>query len=169
KLAVLDMYLHIFPPGRVRVAIYTAMGLNAAYAVVFLPLFLTICIPTSAFWSLDPVVHRNKCRSKHSQEYRLLPLLAANMVLDLAVVLIPLPSIWQLQLPPQKKLFVTLMFSIGLVVVGVMAWRVHTTLLYIRTLDWSYVLGTLALQTHLELWLGILAANLPLMGPLFTK
>jgi hypothetical protein len=36
-------------------------------------------------------------------------------------------------------------------------------------MDWSYILLTTALQSHLELWLGILAANLPMMSPIFTR
>jgi hypothetical protein len=31
------------------------------------------------------------------------------------------------------------------------------------------MLLTIALQSHLEIWLGILAANLPVMSPLFTR
>jgi hypothetical protein len=53
--------------------------------------------------------------------------------------------------------------------VGVSAWRVYTTVESTKTMDWSYILLTTALQSHLELWLGILAANLPMMSPIFTR
>lgn len=54
-------------------------------------------------------------------------------------------------------------------VVGVSAWRIVTTVESTKTLDWSYMLLTIGLQSHLELWLGILAANLPMMSTIFTR
>lgn len=54
-------------------------------------------------------------------------------------------------------------------VVGVSAWRISTIVESTKTLDWSYILLTTALQSHLELWLGIIAANLPMMNPVLTK
>ena len=50
-----------------------------------------------------------------------------------------------------------------------MAWRIYTTYETSINPDWSYMIVTIALQCHLELWLGIIAANLPMMGYLFNK
>jgi hypothetical protein len=36
-----------------------------------------------------------------------------NLVLDSAVVLVPVPVVWKLQMPRNKKLGVTAMFSLG--------------------------------------------------------
>jgi hypothetical protein len=105
------MYLHIFPSYTVRIAVYTMIALEIAFVIAFLPIFLTICNPPSAFWSLNPVDQATKCHPIQRQQYASV---AANMLLDLAVVIIPLPSIWKLQLPMGKKLFVTLMFGLGI-------------------------------------------------------
>jgi hypothetical protein len=50
-----------------------------------------------------------------------------------------------------------------------MAWRLYTTYESSKTTDWSYIIVTTALQSHLELWLGMMAANLPMMGHLLKK
>lgn len=50
-----------------------------------------------------------------------------------------------------------------------MAWRIYTTYESTKTTDWSYLLVTTALHSHLESWLGILAANLPMMGDLMKS
>lgn len=50
-----------------------------------------------------------------------------------------------------------------------MSWRVYTTWQSSQTRDWSHLIVTTALQSHLELWLGIMAANLPMMGSLLRK
>lgn len=38
---------------------------------------------------------------------------AINMAMDVAIVLLPLPQIWALQLPSRKKINLSLMFSFG--------------------------------------------------------
>jgi hypothetical protein len=53
--------------------------------------------------------------------------------------------------------------------VGVSAWRIASTVQSTKTVDWSYILIDIALQSHLEIWLGIISANLPMMSPLLTK
>ncbi|KAF2726515.1 hypothetical protein EJ04DRAFT_398336, partial [Polyplosphaeria fusca] len=166
KMAVLWMYTHIFPPSPVRLASWITMGCSLSYAIAFIPVFMTACNPPSAAWALDPMIAMAKCHPIQQQEFASV---SVNMALDLAVVVIPMPAVWKLQLPMRKKITVTCLFSLGLAVVAVSAWRIVTTVESMKTLDWSYVLATVALQSHLELWLGILAANLPMMSPIFKK
>ena len=111
KVAVLWMYLHIFPSKKMKIAIYSLIALEVGFVIAFVPIFLTICNPPSAFWSVDPIEQATQCHPIQQQQYASV---AVNMVLDLAVVVLPLPSIWQLQLPIGKKVFITLMFSMGL-------------------------------------------------------
>ena len=50
-----------------------------------------------------------------------------------------------------------------------MAWRIQSTVASTTDPDWNYTLYITALQSHLELWLGIISANLPTLAPLFNK
>jgi hypothetical protein len=50
-----------------------------------------------------------------------------------------------------------------------MAWRIQATVASTKTTDWSYVFTVTVIQSHLELYLGIIAANLPMMSPLLTR
>lgn len=50
-----------------------------------------------------------------------------------------------------------------------MAWRLHSTLVPVKPADLVYDTYLLTLQSHLELWLGILAANMPTLGPLVNR
>lgn len=72
---------------------------------------MTACLPPSAVWSADVDYIVKHCRAIQSEEYASV---AANMILDLLVVVIPIPSVWKLQLALSKKIFVTTMFSLGL-------------------------------------------------------
>lgn len=54
-------------------------------------------------------------------------------------------------------------------VIGIMIWRLVTTAVPKKAPDLVYDTYLLALQSHLELWLGILAANLPTIVPLARR
>ncbi len=38
-----------------------------------------------------------------------------NAMIDLGIILLPLPIVWKLQMPKARKITLTLMFSLGLV------------------------------------------------------
>ncbi|KAF7957204.1 hypothetical protein EAE96_002795 [Botrytis aclada] len=166
KLAVLWMYLTIFPGRRLKWAVYVTMGLSVAFLIAFVPIFMTVCLPVSAQWSPDIMFTLAHCRAIQTQEFASV---GANMALDLIIVMIPIPSVWSLQMSVAKKVFVTSMFSLGLAVVGIGAWRINTTIKSTKSVDWSWFVVPVGLQSHLELWLGIIAANLPQMSPLLTR
>lgn len=49
-----------------------------------------------------------------------------------------------------------------------MIWRLIFTVMP-RTADYSYDLAMVALQSHLELWLGLIATNIPTIAPLLKN
>jgi hypothetical protein len=50
-----------------------------------------------------------------------------------------------------------------------MTWRIQTTVQSKKEIDWNYGLYITALQSQMELWLGIIAANLPTLAPLSSQ
>jgi hypothetical protein len=50
-----------------------------------------------------------------------------------------------------------------------MTWRIYTTVQSKKEIDWNYGLYITALQSQMELWLGIIAANLPTLAPLSSQ
>jgi hypothetical protein len=105
------LYTQIFTTRKFKLIVYAMMGVTASYAIIFIPIFLTHCFPMSAAWDPDPVVQMTKCRPISRQEFASVSI---NMALDLAVVILPLPVVWGLQIPTRKKIFVSVMFSLGL-------------------------------------------------------
>ncbi|KAJ4387614.1 hypothetical protein N0V93_008210 [Gnomoniopsis smithogilvyi] len=93
--------------------------------------------------------------------------LAINMLLDLAVFILPLPTLWSLNMAPRKKVVVTIMFSFGLATIAVMIWRVVWTHQYRTNPDFTTYLGWIGLVSQFELWLGLIVACIPTLAPLF--
>lgn len=112
KLAVLTFYNLIFTTRRFLLVSYTMMGLCVSFLIVFISIFMTQCKPIAASWK--PAL--GHCRPIQHQE---LASVSINMVLDLLIVLLPMPIIWRLQMRLSKKIELTVLFSIGLLSV----WR----------------------------------------------
>ena len=93
-------------------------------------------------------------------------------------------------MPRSKKIFVIFMFSLGFLcvepiirwcvslyssadakvrTVSIMAWRIQSTVRQQRSSDFIYDYYDIALQSHLEIWLGIIAATLPTLAPIVSR
>ncbi|KAI0173523.1 hypothetical protein GGR52DRAFT_389211 [Hypoxylon sp. FL1284] len=162
KLSILIFYREVFGTERIyRRIIQCFMVAIAAFAPIFIIVFMTQCHPVSAAW--DPVLSLTNCRTTQSEE---LASVSANMALDICVLIFPIPIIWKLQMSIKKRLAVTSMFGLGIGAIAAMVWRLATTADPSHNDDVVYTLYTTAIQSHLELWFGILAANLPRLAPL---
>lgn len=69
---------------------------------------MTNCEPIDYMWNPTP---DGTCRDGAISDYSTL---AINLFLDLAIFILPLPTLWRLQMAPRKKVVVTVMFSFGL-------------------------------------------------------
>jgi hypothetical protein len=102
------MYTCIFTNRAFKIASWTLGALIAAYGVSFLVVFSTNCTPISQQWAPVPGGH---CKSVMNEEIASVSL---NMAMDGALVVLPLPALWGLQMAFKKKVGVSFLFSLGL-------------------------------------------------------
>lgn len=107
KLSVLIMYMRIFCTETFRRCAYVLMGVIAAFTVSFFVVFLTNCIPVSQMWNPVPWGH---CREQSPSEFASL---SCNLAIDLAIIIMPFPWLWRLQMPTRNKITVSVTLSIG--------------------------------------------------------
>ena len=109
KISVLLLLLEIFLTGWPRKATYVLIALVSLYGawVTFSSIF--ICIPISSFWVLDRTNRR--CIAGTPKWYTDA---ALNLALDLAIFCLPLPVVWPLTLPWEKKIWLYFVFASGL-------------------------------------------------------
>lgn len=108
KLAILALYNRIFTTAKFRKWSYGVMALVICYCVSFFCVYMTNCVPIDYMWNPTPGGY---CRDGQVSDYSTL---AINMFLDLAILVLPMPTLWNLKLPAKKKAVVTIMFSFGL-------------------------------------------------------
>ncbi|KAI1270206.1 hypothetical protein F5Y18DRAFT_6838 [Xylariaceae sp. FL1019] len=163
KLSVLLFYRRVLAIKTVKVLSYVLMGLTVAYWLSFLVVFLTTCTPDiSQLWVMRP---DGFCRDLNIGQ---LGSVSTNLALDVFVIILPMPFLWGLQMRTRNKLAVTLVFSLGFITIGIMIWRI-VDLVETKNGDFIYHEPTLALTTTLELWLCIIIACVPTLGPVAKK
>lgn len=139
KIAILCTYLRIFTNIKFKRLVYGTIGLNVAYAIAFslitifqctpvknvcltpyliltLPIHLFICVVTNFFffggfaqaWENWDKSLPGRCNNINAQSWASA---GWNIVLDLVVVILPMPMLWRMNLNPRKKFLVMLMFG----------------------------------------------------------
>ncbi|KAK5991669.1 hypothetical protein PT974_07702 [Cladobotryum mycophilum] len=162
KLSILCFYLSIFTTPKFRIAVYVVMGLTAAhFAVVVLRAFL-LCRPVAFNWDKSIT---GTCGDR-VKAY--LATCVLNLLIDLSVVALPMPALWSLKMPLKKKLAVSGILGLGLVICGITAARVKFVL-ELDPKEFAYNSATQSIVAALELELGIVNGCLPILRPLVRK
>ena len=109
---MITLYIRVFPTRCFRIAGYTAHGFNAAFFVSTVLAACLICRPLDFSW--DKSVAGGKC----GDQVRLdLFIGVFNLLLDITVVILPMPVLWGLQMARSKKVILSGMFSLGILYV----------------------------------------------------
>jgi hypothetical protein len=101
----------VFPNRPIRLACYVLIGWCSLVAMSTFFVTLFICTPTSYIWTGWAGETEGHCINQNHFWYSQASL---NIVSDLAVIIVPLPRVFYLQLSPRKKISLFFMFSIGL-------------------------------------------------------
>lgn len=163
KISILWFYTCIFSTKGFKLSARILMLFVAAYAIAFFCVFLTNCQPISYQWHPVPGGH---CKSITVEE---ITSVSANMVIDTAIVVLPMRPLWGLQMATRKKIGISILFGLGLLVVAVMGWRIKITVESTTKTDFVYGLGNIGIVTMFELWVGIIVACLPTLAPFYSK
>ncbi|ORY67016.1 uncharacterized protein BCR38DRAFT_407036 [Pseudomassariella vexata] len=161
KMSMLCLYNRLFSSStNTRRWASVLMVLVSCYGIAFITVFLTNCQPIDQMWNPVP---DGWCRDLSIDEF---VSVSINLVLDLSIVLLPMPVLWRMQMTTRKKVFISIMFGLGLVTIGIMCWRLEATVQSSKNPDFTFTLANIGLISMLELWLGIICACIPTLTPL---
>jgi hypothetical protein len=123
KISMLLLYLRLFPSTTLRIATITILTLTAIWGLVYTLINVFICNPRNYAWEQWDGEHEGKCMD---QQAILMSHAIMNIVLDVVVIALPLPTLLRLKLGRDKKVGVCVMFVIGILWVTLytlwMAW-----------------------------------------------
>ncbi|KAL6721772.1 hypothetical protein ACLMJK_000877 [Lecanora helva] len=169
KFTVLLLYRRIFTGEVFRKVIYVAYALVFIWTVGFFFANLLQCWPISINWTgfgQNPAY----CIDNNTM---LIAAAWSDMFTDVAILALPLPCIWGLQMKTVHKVGVSAIFLLGLLTVGAGAARLVVFRDVARAtdsgaVDITYILTPTVYWPLIESSLGIVGACLPLLRPLFT-
>ena len=111
KISILLLYLRLFPDPKLRRNIKIGLGLCSVTVFALFWACVFKCWPISFAWNYWDGEHKGKCTSEAAQGWANSFL---NMFADIVVLLLPLPTIWKLNLSTEKRMAIMAMFSVGL-------------------------------------------------------
>lgn len=111
KLSFLVFLLRIFPRIEIRRLIYIFMGLTVAQGFAFTVACIFNCQPVTYIWQSWDGQHSGKCINLNLFAWVYGGL---NILLDLGILAIPIPELLTLSLSPKKKVYIIMMFSVGI-------------------------------------------------------
>jgi len=86
------------------------MGLCCAYIVGIIPPFIWQCTPIPFSWTFWSGDQRGKCLQVNALAWAASSI---NVVLDVAVIVVPIPELFKLSLTRKKKIQIISMFCVG--------------------------------------------------------
>ncbi|KAL4901979.1 hypothetical protein BDW74DRAFT_186999 [Aspergillus multicolor] len=163
KTSIMLFYYNIFGTKRsFKLSVMVVMTIVWLWAISVALETLLLCRPLAFNWdtSID-----GKCGQRNAT-YVVAGTL--NLVTDLMVMVLPLPHLWKLKLNMAKKLALTSVFSMGLLVSVISIVRL-SALMAIDFNDVTYSLPMGVLWTVLEPELAIICANMPILKPILSR
>lgn len=130
KVSILFFYLKVFPGRGFRYCVYVLVGLNVCYAVAFDLLLAFQCNPIAGAWLIWDGTYHAKCISINLLGWSAA---AINIVLDLAVIILPLRELFRLSMSIKKKVQIIMMFAVGLFVTFVSIIRLRSLVQFGKT------------------------------------
>lgn len=181
KLSILHFYLTIFGLRNVfRYATYIVVAFVLSFGVGLILQAFLICRPFDKVW--DPLLPGTCGSSKAS----FLADGIVNIIIDLTMIILPMPLVWQLQMSQQRKIALTVVFGLGILYVIrsepsrsiiLMTNDRVCTITIIRVVvaiqfdfdDFTYDIAKVGIVTDLETCMGIIVACLPMFPPTFNR
>ena len=163
KASILCLYHRIFfVSRRFRIMLWAVGIFVLGYSVAQTLTAIFACVPIPALW--DPSV-KGRCLNV---DLAATIMAAFNVLTDFAILILPMPMLWQLQIPTQEKLQIMGIFLLGGFVCFASIYR--TVVIHQLSLtdpSWSDVPA--GIWTAAELGVAIISSCLPTFRPLFSR
>jgi hypothetical protein len=111
RLSILDFILQVFSHiKKFRFAVYGFMAAALAYLLACTIAWAATCRPFTFNWAITPDT------PQHCGNLSMKFLLSAvfNLILDVCILILPMPMLWTLQMSTKKKIAITFVFGLGI-------------------------------------------------------
>ncbi|KAL2824309.1 hypothetical protein BDW59DRAFT_173026 [Aspergillus cavernicola] len=165
KLSLVTFIMRVFPTRYVKIIGYAIIASIIIFTISGELTLAFQCKPIRGFW--DKTILSAKCFSADTLFALTMYQGVLMFIFDVAIIILPMPAIWKLQMPLKKRLLVLFVFSFGLVACVAALVR-FTTLVYTKdTTDMTYSAAMSLIWMEIEFNFGLLAGSLSSIRQLF--
>ncbi|KAJ3564777.1 hypothetical protein NPX13_g7732 [Xylaria arbuscula] len=175
KLCLLTQYLRLFEDDRrARKICWFFIVVSALWGLAFAIIAIVPCVPLSGFWNWEEKSYCYGFGSKNSDAIgaTYAAHVSTNVILDLAVLAIPVPLYFQTFRQKKQRLGFSLILLLGIAVNLISIWRLYTI---IKTRAGTYPIADPTFYAPqsivlaaLEVDLASIVASIPVFWPLIT-
>ncbi|POS80965.1 hypothetical protein DHEL01_v200638 [Diaporthe helianthi] len=164
KSSILRLYGSIFISRRFHACLWAVGAFVAGWTISAAGVSIGQCTPIAYGW--DQTIPGGSC-----VKYGLLVLVAGvlNVVTDLIILVLPIPSVLRLQISKQKKYLIIFTFAMGSSACIISIIRLAFSVNVGSTSDVSWTNVPSAFVTAAELMVGLLATSIPTYRPLYRR
>ncbi|OJD12502.1 hypothetical protein AJ78_06912 [Emergomyces pasteurianus Ep9510] len=166
KLSILASYVRISAgkKNKFNRLSWAVLALTVAWGVTFFIAVFTVCRPLKNYWEN---MYDKTCVDESS---RILGATISNIITDLIVLILPIPTFWKLKLPIRERLVLISMMSLGLIAVAasvVRCWYMYVTTDLTYDVTWHGY--TIWVWNAVEVNLAVICASIPTLRPFARK
>lgn len=114
KMAILKEWSHIFVPPKTRNAFWwichVLIAINLCFYISGLCIGIFGCVPREYTWNKD-LPGGGHCVNSRAND---LASSCINLILDIAILLLPQRAVWKLNMPFRRKIGVAFLFGVGI-------------------------------------------------------
>ncbi|OJD30039.1 uncharacterized protein BKCO1_6700011 [Diplodia corticola] len=185
KLGFLLFYLRLSHLKSFRIVVYVTMACNGLLTVGIWLLYFLQCTPLEAFWnpmkypkthcldtSITYFVPYSFVSSETPQQVHGRVLTAGGfkiMVLDVTILVLPIHTVWNLQMTLRRRLAVLGVICTGGAAVVISALRIMVLLQFSASPDFTWTLGKMIIVSAFEINIAIIASNMPSIKALWLN
>ncbi|KAI4197699.1 MAG: hypothetical protein LQ350_005768 [Teloschistes chrysophthalmus] len=161
RLSLLVFYHRLFPVKRFTIIALITGCVLIAWWISFLFAIIFSCVPVESYWNKAIVGH---CINEHTLSWGIT---GSELVVNIIMIILPIPWLWHLRLAWTKKLALIGIFSLGCFVCISCVVRFPLLAAVIQT-DASWTIVPAGVWIVVESNIGIASVCLPLMRPLIS-
>ncbi|KAF6828178.1 integral membrane protein [Colletotrichum plurivorum] len=163
KLSILTFYLRLSPERKFRWTVFVLIGIVSAYTVVYQILIIFQCQPVSMSWDINA---KGTCIGKMIP---MMTLSAANIVIDIIILLIPVKVVWSLQMARRQKVSLVFLFATGGFVCAAAIQRTIILPPLLESSDYTWEVPPQMIWGFIEINAGLICAAVPALKPFFMR
>lgn len=167
KIALLLFFLRVFPQQQFRRVCYGMIAFVVAYTIAMIFPVAFQCRPISYTWNQWDGEHKGSCNNIYIGTW---VAAATNMIIDLVILVLPLPMLRKLHVSNVwKKIQIFSFFSFGLIITIVSALRLRALVIYGRSNNFTWEFADAGMWSAIEVYTAIMCACLPAARAFFTR